>query len=300
MAMGAGRDIRWRVFVSHTRELRDFPRERSYVEEVEQAIAAAGHVVVDMRYFPAADQTPAELCAELVRSCEVYVGLLGTRYGSPVPDKPEMSYTELEFDTATAAGLDRLVFVLDTDAENVGIPPAQLIDRQFGDRQDAFRDRVRNGKLTVPAFGNAAKLGQLVERSLRNLADIRSTDVRDAALADSLQELGQDIHTFLADRDRDDPFRVPHWNQFPPEMSEDEMDAAFRQGTEKGFEYAAETMRRFTHRYQAKALAYFELLVKLGLFTDGEREVFEKPTNPLGIAEVATRLGIAAERLRGD
>ena len=59
-------------------------------------------------------------------------GVLGTRYGSPVRDMPEVSYTELEFDSATEAGLDRLVFVLDTGADNLGIPAARLIDREFG------------------------------------------------------------------------------------------------------------------------------------------------------------------------
>ena len=43
-----------------------------------------------------------------------------------------VSYTELEFDTATEAKLPRLVFVLDTAAESVGIPLAALIDREFG------------------------------------------------------------------------------------------------------------------------------------------------------------------------
>jgi hypothetical protein len=39
---------RWRVFVSHTAELREFPRGSSYVDAVERAISAAGHVIVDM------------------------------------------------------------------------------------------------------------------------------------------------------------------------------------------------------------------------------------------------------------
>ena len=94
----------------------------SYVAEAERAISAAGHVIVDMADFPAADQPAAQVCAERVRGCDVYVGVLGTRYGSPVRDKPEVSYTELEFDTATAAGLPRLVFLLDTSAADVGIP----------------------------------------------------------------------------------------------------------------------------------------------------------------------------------
>ena len=159
-----------RVFISHTRELREFPDGMSYVAAVERAVSAAGHAIVDMADFPAADQLPAELCAERVRGCDVYVGVLGTRYGSPVRDKPEVSYTELEFDTATEAGLDRLVFVLDTSAADVGIPPAALIDLEFGSRQEAFRRRVHDSGLVTGSFVSPAGLGQLVERSLRALA----------------------------------------------------------------------------------------------------------------------------------
>ncbi len=112
------------MFVSHTSELRDFPKGTSYVAAVERAITAAGHVIVDMTDFPAAARPPADLCVERVRGCDVYIGILGTRYGTPVRDKPEISYTELEFETATEAGLDRLVFLLDTDADDVGIPPS--------------------------------------------------------------------------------------------------------------------------------------------------------------------------------
>jgi tetratricopeptide (TPR) repeat protein len=164
---------RWRVFISHTSELRDFPRAASYVAAVERAIIAAGHVPVDMTDFPAADQAPADLCRERVRSCDVYLGILGTRYGSPVRDKPDVSYTELEFDTATDAGLDRLMFLLDTDAGDVGIPLSRLIDRESGQRQDDFRCRVQDSMLTTRSFASPDTLQLLAERSLRELADTR-------------------------------------------------------------------------------------------------------------------------------
>jgi hypothetical protein len=142
------------------------------VAAAERAISACGHVIVDMAGFPAADQPAAELCAGRVRGCQVYVGVLGTRYGSPVRDKPEVSYTELEFDTATQERLDRLVFLLDSDAD-VGIPPSALIDREFGARQDAFRARVRDSGLVTQSFSNPDKLALLVERSLQELARTR-------------------------------------------------------------------------------------------------------------------------------
>ena len=169
----SGDITRWRVFLSHTSELRDFPKGMSYVAAVERAVSAAGHVIVDMADFPAADQVPAQMCANWVRGCDVYVGVLGTRYGSPVRDKPDVSYTELEFDAATEAGLPRLVFLLDTGADDVGIPVSMLIDREFGARQDAFRRRVRDSGLVTGSFASPAGLGQLVERSLRDLAQTR-------------------------------------------------------------------------------------------------------------------------------
>ena len=166
---GAGR----RVFVSHTSELREFPARGSYVAAVERAISASGYVIVEMAGFSAADQVPAELCADRVRDCDVYVGVLGTRYGSPVRDRPEVSYTELEFDTATDVGLPRLVFLLDTGAADVGIPVRALLDREFGAQQDAFRRRVQDSGLVTQTFSDPATLGQLVERSLRELAEKR-------------------------------------------------------------------------------------------------------------------------------
>ena len=161
------------MFISHTSELREFPAGTSYVAAVERAISAAGHVIVDMADFAAVSQPPARVCAEMVRGCDVYVGVLGTRYGSPVRDQQEVSYTELEFKTATEEGLDCLVFLLDTAAADVGIPLSELIDREFGARQDAFRRSVQDSDLLTQSFANPDQLGRLVERALRNLAQTR-------------------------------------------------------------------------------------------------------------------------------
>ena len=161
------------MFLSHTSELRDFPPGNSYVAAAERAVSAAGHVIVEMADFPAADQPPAQLCINRVLGCDVYVGLLGTRYGSPVRDRPEVSYTELEFEAATEARLVRLVFLLDTGAADTNIPISALIDREFGARQDAFRRRVEDSGLVTGSFSNPDMLGRLVERSLRELPKTR-------------------------------------------------------------------------------------------------------------------------------
>jgi len=171
--MGLGENNPCRVFLSHTSEFRKYPSDRSYLAAVESAISAAGHVIVDMREFAASDAAPAQVCQEKVRGCELYLGIFGTRYGSPVRDRPEVSYTELEFDTASdpAHPLERLVFLLDQEAENPGIPAKWLNDPIHGERQQAFLRKVMDAGLTLQTFGNPDELARLVERSLAELKE---------------------------------------------------------------------------------------------------------------------------------
>ena len=109
----------------------------------EAAVKRAGDAVTDMAYFGARDDKSADYCQARVRDCDVYVGLIGLRYGSPVQDRPGVSYTELEFETATEARLPRLVFMLDEDAV-LPFPAAKLLDGEcdLQARQRTFRERL--------------------------------------------------------------------------------------------------------------------------------------------------------------
>jgi len=157
-----------RVFLSHTSELREFPQRRSFVAAAEAAVSRAQDAIADMAYFTARDDKPAEYCQGRVRGCDVYVGLIGLRYGTPVRDQPEVSYTELEFQTAAEAGLPRLVFVLDEDAA-VPIPAARLLDGDLErqGRQRAFRARVLDSGVMAGKFASPDQLEVLLLQALQ-------------------------------------------------------------------------------------------------------------------------------------
>jgi tetratricopeptide (TPR) repeat protein len=159
-----------RVFLSHTSELREFPQGRSFVAAAEAAASWAGYAIADMAYMTARDTKPAEYCRQQVRGCDVYVGLIGLRYGTPVRDEPWMSYTELEFDAASDEGLTRLAFLMDED-EALPIPYGQLSDSDpdLQARQRAFRTRVLNSGVTVAKFASPERLEVLLLMALNEV-----------------------------------------------------------------------------------------------------------------------------------
>ena len=156
-----------RVFLSYTTELSRLPDGRSFVAVAEAAVIRAGHAPVHMEHFTAEDAPPAEVCRELVRTCNVFVLIAGFRHGSLVADEPWRSYTELEHATATEAGITRRIFLL---GERV-TSRAELMggDRQ-DDRQEAFRERLRTSGVTVATVHSTDELGLAVFQALAMLA----------------------------------------------------------------------------------------------------------------------------------
>ena len=157
-----------RVFLSHTSELRQYPQDRSFVAAAEQAVIRAEETVMDMAYFTAREDRPASYCRQQMQRANVYVGIIGFRYGSPVKDQPELSYTELEFVAATEQGLPRLVFLLDEDAV-LPLPRSCLSDPRFEERQRAFRARATDAGVAWQRVGSPGDLELLLFQALKEL-----------------------------------------------------------------------------------------------------------------------------------
>jgi len=153
-----------RVFLRHTSEFTKFPEKKSFIDAAIAAINRAGMVPCDMEYFTARDEKPAKYCEDSVRACDLYVGIIGSRYGSPVRDRPEVSYTELEFESASKfPAMKRLVFLLD---ENALVPLGLFNDQQYGDRQATLRKRISDAGVMCKAFGDVHELEKLVYQAL--------------------------------------------------------------------------------------------------------------------------------------
>lgn len=173
--MGQHRSAPLRVFLSHTDELPLLPLSRSFVSAAESAIARAGHAVSDMAYFAARDSSSAQICRDAVEASDVYVLIAGFRYGSLVRDHPEVSYTEFEYATASEFGMPCLVFLLDDKAEG---PPSLFLDREFGSRQEIFREHLLAANRVITKVSTPDSLETQLLHTLIGLREVRIATTR--------------------------------------------------------------------------------------------------------------------------
>lgn len=163
------------VFLSHTSDLSAYPSPYSYVTAAKEAIAEMGMVPIEMGDFIARDISPADYCRELVGRSQVYVAIVGQKYGSTVPEThPSVSYCELEFNEALSLGVPCILLLL---ADELPIPRSQIdVD---GRQITQFRSRLKQSGKTIATFRAPPDLKAVLRDSLKHAAGV----VPDGSLA---------------------------------------------------------------------------------------------------------------------
>jgi hypothetical protein len=162
-----------------------------------------------MEFKGARSGTPLSNCLHWVRDSDVYLGIVGMRYGS-IHTPTGRSFIELEYDEAVRLQLPRLVYLIDEDRHPIA---PRLMDRDDkAVRLDAFKSRLRQDNI-VATFTSIENLTYQVVRDLLHLIDER--EWWSARKADVTPRRTEDPHTFLSIQldgwdSRSGVFRVTH------------------------------------------------------------------------------------------
>jgi hypothetical protein len=171
---------RVRVFLSSTQV--DLQQERDSAEAV---VARLGHDCLRAETHDAPGVSPEEACRTLARDCDIYVGILGARYGYIVP-RLECSATEMEFREARASSPGK-VFIYVKEADDVD------------DNQRRFLAEVQDfseGYFRHERFQTADQLAHQLERDLitwtsRRIREALAKEVEVRALRDKVAHLSR-------------------------------------------------------------------------------------------------------------
>lgn len=131
---------RLQVFISST--YTDLIPERQAAVE---AVLNAGHIPAGMELFAAGDQSQMEVIQQWIDESDVYMLILGGRYGSidPVSGK---SYTQLEYDYAVTQGKPLFACVINETAleKKIRIAGTKIIETTEPKLLNTFRNEVLN------------------------------------------------------------------------------------------------------------------------------------------------------------
>ena len=166
------------VFLSSTS--RDLQDERKAVEAIVRRMKIP---FVGMEYFGSDHRAPIDVCIQNLRECSIYIGVVGFRYGSEVPNST-MSFTELEYHEATKAGLPRLIYLKSKEAK-VRVDSVDS-DPKNRERLERFRSLIEANHV-VSYFIDEKELASMVAADLHRLLVNRSDRIKIVEETDLLQ-----------------------------------------------------------------------------------------------------------------
>lgn len=154
----------YRIFISST-----YVDMIPYREAIQTAITNCDAVAYGMERFVPAPIRPLDRCFEEIANSQIYVLLLGHRYGEIDSDTGK-SYTELEYDKAKEIGLPILAFLLDTDKVGA-LAKFRESDAQY-EALLRFRNDLKASKeITVGDFSSEKDLQEKATRAIKETID---------------------------------------------------------------------------------------------------------------------------------
>ena len=150
----------FRIFISST-----YVDMIPYREALQAAITNCDAVAYGMERFVPAPIRPLDRCYEEISGSQLFILLLGHRYGEIDSDSGK-SYTELEYEKAKELNLPILEFLLDTD--KVGLPEKfRESDIQY-EALTRFKKALKNSKeITVGGFVSEKDLQEKATRAIK-------------------------------------------------------------------------------------------------------------------------------------
>lgn len=125
------------VFISST--FTDLIDER---QAAVQAVLKAGHIPAGMELFKSADESQKETIKRWIDESDVYILILGGRYGS-IDEETGKSYTHWEYDYAGEVGKERFAIVITEEASRQkGQANLDFIERKNFTKYEEFRKLV--------------------------------------------------------------------------------------------------------------------------------------------------------------
>jgi hypothetical protein len=126
------------IFISSTYE--DLKEER---QAAVSAILKAGHIPAGMELFTSGDESQMETIKRWIDASDVYMLILGGRYGSVEPTT-SLSYTELEYDYAVSKNIPFFAVVITDEALDQKVKSAGMVVIEKTNTRElaAFRQKV--------------------------------------------------------------------------------------------------------------------------------------------------------------
>ncbi|MFV8270302.1 DUF4062 domain-containing protein [Flavobacterium sp. GT2N3] len=155
------------VFISST--FVDLKEERKKVWDTLEKFDVT---VKGMEQFGARTSNPLTTCISEVEQSDIYVGIIGMRYGSEEPNSGK-SYSQLEYEKAVKQNKEILIYLIDEESSPV-IP--NLIQFDKIQKLNNFKAILKD-KHTIDTFSNSQDLVTKLQRKFKELLTPKATAV---------------------------------------------------------------------------------------------------------------------------